>query len=420
PQIRYPRGNSGASAWAPRRHSISKLEISGLGLSAGQVRRSSAITTFAVSRLRFEPLISTLQFMSSSAMSATVSARVGSLSPMNCLPNQKPASSFFSSAMVFSWAGPLPSVVRSSVSSCITRIWLSAVRLTSSSTHRAPWRCASRKLSRVFSGAAKAAPRCPITLGRSSFTPSSPLLGCAAVPVAVGATLGILFRDLIADVGAGRLIDDLHRELHLAAVIHADDLDLHLLADLNDVADLLHALRCQFADMHQAVARAEEVHEGAEIHDLHDLAVVDHAGFRLRHDPLDPVDRGRGRGRIDRRHLDRAIVLDVDLGAGLLGDLADHLAAGADHFADLVLRDVDHGDARRVLADAVAGTGQRLGHLAEDVQAAALGLVERDLHDLRGDGRDLDVHLQGGDALVGAGHLEVHVAQVILVAENIR
>jgi hypothetical protein len=32
---------------------------------------------------------------------------------------------------------------------------------------------------------------------------------------------------------------------------------------------------------------------------------------------------------------------------------------------------------------------------------------------------DLDVHLQRGDAVGGAGNLEVHVAEVILVAEDV-
>ena len=63
--------------------------------------------------------------------------------------------------------------------------------------------------------------------------------------------------------------------------------------------------------------------------------------------------------------------------------------------------------------------GERLRHLAEDVQAAVLGLAERDLHDLLGDAGDLDVHLQRGDAAVRAGDLEVHVAEMILVAEDV-
>ena len=50
---------------------------------------------------------------------------------------------------------------------------------------------------------------------------------------------------------------------------------------------------------------------------------------------------------------------------------------------------------------------------------ASQRLVERDLHDLLGDPLDLDVHLQRGDAVGGSGHLEIHVAQVILVAQDV-
>ena len=58
-------------------------------------------------------------------------------------------------------------------------------------------------------------------------------------------------------------------------------------------------------------------------------------------------------------------------------------------------------------------------HLAEDVHPAVLRLGERLLHDRRGDAGDLDVHLQRGDAVRGAGDLEVHVAEVVLVAEDV-
>ena len=58
-------------------------------------------------------------------------------------------------------------------------------------------------------------------------------------------------------------------------------------------------------------------------------------------------------------------------------------------------------------------------HLAEDELARRLGLGQRVAHDLEADARDLDVHLQRGDAVVGAGDLEVHVAEVILDAGNV-
>src|SRR3546814_3421489 len=91
----------------------------------------------------------------------------------------------------------------------------------------------------------------------------------------------------------------------------------------------------------------------------------------------------------------------------------------SDLFADLVGVDLDGDQARREVGKLRARRGQRTGHLAEDVQAALLGLGQRDLHDFLGDALDLDVHLQGGDAALGAGHLEVHVAEVILVAEDV-
>ena len=53
------------------------------------------------------------------------------------------------------------------------------------------------------------------------------------------------------------------------------------------------------------------------------------------------------------------------------------------------------------------------------MQATLLGLGQRDLHDLFGDAVDLDVHLQGGDTALGTGHLEVHVAEVIFVTQDV-
>ncbi|CUT16300.1 hypothetical protein BF49_7380 [Bradyrhizobium sp.] len=135
---------------------------------------------------------------------------------------------------------------------------------------------------------------------------------------------------------------------------------------------------------------------------------------------FDPLDRGLHRLAIAGSNLHGAVVLDVDLGAGLLDDLTDHLAAGADHFADLVGGNLEGLDARCVFAELGAGVGERLRHLAEDVDTPILGLAERDLHDLLGDALDLDVHLERGDALLGTGDLEVHVAEMVLVTENVR
>src|SRR3712207_7135499 len=54
-------------------------------------------------------------------------------------------------------------------------------------------------------------------------------------------------------------------------------------------------------------------------------------------------------------------------------------------------------------------------HLAQDVQPAGLGLLQRLAHDLGRDARDLDIHLERSDPGFRARDLEVHVAEVILV-----
>src|SRR5580704_9425920 len=117
---------------------------------------------------------------------------------------------------------------------------------------------------------------------------------------------------LLAQVFAGCLIDHLHRQPYLAAVVEAEQLDLHRIAFFHDVAGLADALGRQLGNVDEAVLRAEEVHEGTEIHHLDDFAVVDFADLRLRHDGLDPFERGADRLPVRRCDLHGAAVLDVD------------------------------------------------------------------------------------------------------------
>ena len=53
------------------------------------------------------------------------------------------------------------------------------------------------------------------------------------------------------------------------------------------------------------------------------------------------------------------------------------------------------------------------------MQARLQGLGQRDFHDFLSDALDLDIHLQRGDTAGGTRHLEIHVAQMIFVAQDI-
>ncbi len=60
-----------------------------------------------------------------------------------------------------------------------------------------------------------------------------------------------------------------------------------------------------------------------------------------------------------------------------------------------------------------------LEHLLEDVQTGGPGLIDGITDGAHRQSGDLHVHLQGGDALFSAGHLEVHVAEEILNALDV-
>src|SRR3546814_10580732 len=66
-----------------------------------------------------------------------------------------------------------------------------------------------------------------------------------------------------------------------------------------------------------------------------------------------------------------------------------------------------------------ANLAERLVHLAQDVREAVLGLRQRLFEDFLRDAGDLDVHLHRGDAFGRARDLEIHVAEVVLVAQDV-
>ena len=162
--------------------------------------------------------------------------------------------------------------------------------------------------------------------------------------------------------------------------------------------------------------------------DLHEGPDRDHASHRaaehlsLAHpagETLDDALRFLGGGAIVAGDRHDAAIFDVDLGVGALGDALDRAASGADHGADQLGVDPEAEQARCVGRKGVAGLVDGLKHLLEDVKSGRAGLVDRLGHGLDRQAGDLHVHLQGGDALFGAGHLEVHIAEEVLDALDV-
>src|SRR5215208_748173 len=238
----------------------------------------------------------------------------------------------------------------------------------------------------------------------------------AAAPAAARADRGQLLDGLAGDL---RVLGEAQAD-PAALAVDLDHADADLVALVEDVLDRVHALaRRHVGDVQQTVGALRELDERAEGGRLDDLALERVPDLDLLGHRPDAVDQGvalLARLGVDQ---DVAVVVDVDLRVELVAQAADRLAALADQQADLVRVDLDRRDPRRELRELGARRLDDLGHLAEDERAALLGLRERVAQDVEGHARDLDVHLQRGDAALRAGDLEVHVAEVVLDAGDV-
>ena len=176
--------------------------------------------------------------------------------------------------------------------------------------------------------------------------------------------------------------------------------------------------------MQQAVAARQDVDERPELGDVHDATHIDGTHISLwRID--DAEDAGLGlfhAEAIDRTNGDNAhhtVVVDVDVGAGLLLNRVDDLALGPDDLTDLVERNSDRNDLRRCFGNVGARLANAGVHVLKDGIAGLFGLRQRCDQHIGGDAVDLRIELQCGNDVAGTGHFEVHVAKGIFGTEDV-
>src|SRR6202022_4012110 len=263
-------------------------------------------------------------------------------------------------------------------------------------------------------GAVEVPARATIAAARGIAPAAAAAFAARATPITIGHD-PVAVRDAL-----GLLEHGLARKVHATLAIDLGHFDVDLVAHVDRILDTLHALLSQLADVDQAVLVRHDLDEGAEGHDADHLAPVVLSHLDLAGVVADQLLGFGGRLAVDGADDDPAVVLDVDAGdTRVFDDLADHFASGADHFADLVGMDLDGDHPRRVRRHRGPRRAQRRVHLVHDEEAAFFGLLDRAGHGVDADAFDLHVHLHGGDALPGAGHLEVHVTQGILDALDI-
>ena len=162
----------------------------------------------------------------------------------------------------------------------------------------------------------------------------------------------------------------------------------------------------------------ERAHRGENTHNAPDEHIA-HLG--IAHDALDDrLCALRRLGIAVGSDADRAVLLDVDLGARFGNDGVDDLPLLAHNVANLLGIDPEGNDAGRILGKLGRNFGNAFQHFAENELSALVRLLDRGVHDLFGNALDLDIHLNGGDALLRTSDFEVHIAEEVFKTLNIR
>ena len=172
--------------------------------------------------------------------------------------------------------------------------------------------------------------------------------------------------------------------------------------------------------MDQPVFARRDLHKGAKAHDAHHFAIEDIADLRVFDNGQDGLFGLFAIFAVGGGDAHRAVLFDVDLGVGVGGDLLDHRAALANDVADLLRVDGEADHLGRIggeLGTGLPDAGQH--HFVQDLHAGGPGLFKRLLDDLQRQAVALDIHLDGGNALFGARHFEIHIAEEIFDALDI-
>ena len=208
-------------------------------------------------------------------------------------------------------------------------------------------------------------------------------------------------------------------ELDAVAVIDIDHLDLHLITDVADIVDAADITAGQFADVAEPIAARQNLDKSAKVLDAADGAGVDLANLDRSRGQFHALQSLLGHGSVIGRNRDLSGIVDIDHGLGFFLNGADVLATRADQHANLFGVNLGHQQPRCVLRDILSRLGHGGQHLLEDLQPGVARLDERAANDVHFDPADLEIQLNPRNSIDRAGDLEIHVAVMVLVANDV-
>ena len=112
-------------------------------------------------------------------------------------------------------------------------------------------------------------------------------------------------------------------------------------------------------------------------------------------------------------------LINTDDSTGLGLDTLDNLTAGANDSTNHIFRNNERYNTRSLWFEVLARFRHSLQNLVEDIHTCLVSLCESVLQHLVTQTIHLDIHLASGQTVTRTGGLEVHIAEVVLIAEDV-
>ena len=171
--------------------------------------------------------------------------------------------------------------------------------------------------------------------------------------------------------------------------------------------------------MAEAISTGHDFDKGAKILHAGNGTIVDTSHFHVGGECIDHTLGMFRRFLVGGSDRDGPILVNLDDRTGLFLDRANILATRSNQGTDLFGIDLELGQLRGVGRNLIPRLANATQHRLEDIHPGDLRLLQRGHNDLLADPVNLEIQLDTGDPVLGTGNLEVHIAEVILVADNV-
>ena len=170
----------------------------------------------------------------------------------------------------------------------------------------------------------------------------------------------------------------------------------------------------QLGNMYQTFLARQNLNESTKVHQTGNFTGINLANLSFGSNAFDHLDSLISSLGVNSSDKYATGIIDINLSAGFVNNLLDHLAARSDNLSNLIRIYMDSSNLRSILGQLFARFADAFHHFAHDEFTAAFSLCQSLGEDILVDTVNLNIHLDSSNTFFGTCNLEVHIAQSIL------